>query len=714
MVKALLRVVFRLFFRIEVRGSVQPHPKLLIISNHQSFLDAFAVGAFLRVRPVWVVHTAIARLWYFRIGLRFIPHITLDTRKPMAMKAVVALVESGQPVLIFPEGRITVTGSLMKIYEGPAMVAVRTGATVVPVHVEGAVYSVFSRMSGDFPRRLFPRITVTVREPGIIDVPGTVSGKTRRRLATEQLRRLMQRAAFEARPRTTLFPALLDAIALHGRGRRLLEDVRETPETYGQFLKATLALGRIAARLAREGENVGVLMPNVSTTAALLFGMFAMRRIPAMLNYSAGLEAMGAACRLGAVHTIVTSRAFLEKARLTAVPEKLPDMRWVYLEDLRSTFGWRDKLWLVRALAFPRSAARRAQPDDPAVVLFTSGSEGRPKGVVLSHASILANIAQILAVVDVTCQDKFLSALPLFHAFGLTVGAILPLICGCRVFLYPSPLHYRLIPETIYDRDCTILFATATFLGHYGRFAHPYDFRCLRLAVAGAEKLGEDVRQLYAEKFGIRVIEGYGASECSPVISANVPMAASPRTTGELLPGMEYRLAEVAGIAEGGLLHVRGPNVMLGYLRPDRPGTFEPVHSEYGPGWYNTGDLVSVSEAGAVTILGRMRRFAKVAGEMVSLDVVERIAVAASPGFQHASASCPQPGRGELILLFTEDAGLERERLQKTARDLGAPDMAVARRIVHISKVPMLGNGKKDYVTLQAMAAEAVSAVART
>ena len=702
--------MLRLCYRVEVRGTIAPHPRLLIVCNHQSFLDAVVLGSFLAVRPVWVVHSAIAARWYFQIGLRFIPHVTLDTAKPIAMKTIVGLVEQGLPVLIFPEGRITETGRLMKIYEGPAMVALRTGATVVPVHIEGPVYSWFSRMSGDWPRRPFPRVRVNILPPTSIETPPVGAAKVRRRIATEQLRRIMQEGVVEARPRTTLFEALLDAVALHGRGRRQMEDARGKEETYGQLIRASLALGRIVAKMTRENERVAVLMPNLNTTVGLLFGLPAMRRVPAMLNYTAGYEAMQAACRLAGARVVLTSRAFLEKARLTEMARRLEGVRLVYLEDVRSAFGLRDKLWLLAALRFPQWAIQAARPEDPAVILFTSGSEGKPKGVALSHESILANVAQLQAVVEFTSKDKFLSALPLFHAFGLTAGAMAPLLSGARVFLYPTPLHYRMIPEIIYDRNCTVLFATGTFLAHYGRFANSYDFRTLRLIAAGAEKLSEDVRKLYNDKFGIRLIEGYGATECSPVIACNSPKAYRPGTVGELLPGMEYRVVPVAGIEEGGMLHVKGPNVMLGYLRPD--GSIEPVQSECGEGWYATGDVVSVEDR-AVTILGRMRRFAKVAGEMVSLELAEKIATAASPNLQHASAAVPQPGRGEMILLFTQDPDLRRDRLLEAARAIGAPEIAVPRRIVHLPHLPLLGNGKKDHVQLDRMALTMEAAATR-
>lgn len=709
MIALLVRLLCRLLFRVQVRGRFEPGGKMLIVANHQSFIDGVLLGAFLPVKPTYLVHSSIARKRRFRIGLRFIPHLVVDSANPLAMKSVVELVESGTPVVIFPEGRITSTGGLMKVYEGPAFVAAKSGARVLPVHIHGPLYSWFSRMSGDFPKKLFPKFTITYLPARAIAMPEGRTGRIRRRLASEALRRIMQEAQFLSRRRTTIFEAFLDSIALHGRGRRMMEDIREKEESYHQILRASLALGRIVSKLAAEDEHVGVLMPNVGTTVSLLLGMFATRRVPAMLNYTSGLDGMQNACRIARVRLVLSSRAFIERAGLGAVVEKLRDVRVVYLEDLRPAFGLSDKLWLIGwALWFPRTAIRRSRPEDPAIVLFTSGSEGKPKGVVLSHDSILANIAQLQAVIEFSSKDKFMSALPMFHSFGITAGFLAPMICGGRVFIYPSPLHYRVIPEIIYDRDCTILFATGTFLGNYARFAHPYDFYRIKYAVSGAEKLSEEVRRIYIDKFGLRILEGYGATECSPVISVSTPLSNQPGSVGELLPGMEYRLAPVAGMEGAGILHVKGPNVMLGYYRDDRPGVIQPPSSEFGEGWYETGDVVTIDETRAITIRGRLKRFAKVAGEMVSLESAERIASAVSPKFGHGAVAWHEVRRGELIALFTEDPNLQRERLQDKARELGMPEIAVPRKVIFLEKLPLLGNGKKDYVTLGGMVEEFV------
>lgn len=707
MLRAVLKGLFTLLFGVRVLGDASPlkQDKLLVIANHLSFLDGILLGLFLPMRPTFVVHTTVLKQPFFRMVLSQVPHLAVDPTSPMAMKKVIALLESGQPVVIFPEGRITVTGSIMKVYDGPAFVAARTGATILPVRLDGPERSYFSRLSGQFRRQLFPRITITLLPATTIAMPQAPTAKQRRRKAGEAMRRLMQEMIFSSRPTQTLFTALLDAMAVNGPDARMLEDMNQEEQSYRDLLKGSLALGRLIARFTEEGENVGVLLPNVSTTVCTIFGMSAMRRVPAMLNYTAGAAGMQYACEAAGVRTIVTSRRFLEIARLAATVQAIRNVQVVYMEELRARFTWADRLWLVLvALRMPRVVMRSSSPREPAVVLFTSGSEGKPKGVVLSHEALLANVAQIRAVVDFSPADKFLVALPVFHAFGLTCGAIMPLVTGSRLFLYPSPLHYRIIPEVIYDRGCTVLFGTSTFLGAYARFAHPYDFYRLRYVVSGAEKLSDEVRKTWYERFGIRIMEGYGATECAPVIAVNTPMAYRTGTVGTLLPGVECRLQPVEGIAEGGILHVRGPNVMLGYYLHEAPGVLQPPVSDLGEGWHGTGDIVTIDEDGFLRIRGRVRRFAKIAGEMVSLEVVEKIAQTASPGGQHASVAVADPKRGESLVLFTNDAGLEREAIVQAARTLGAPELAVPRRIEHLKALPLLGTGKTDYVNLKKLA----------
>jgi acyl-[acyl-carrier-protein]-phospholipid O-acyltransferase / long-chain-fatty-acid--[acyl-carrier-protein] ligase len=709
MLKRVLRVLFRLLFRIRVLGmdDVFNTRPLLIVANHESFLDGMLLGLYLPVEPVFVVHSGVPKVPLFRWVLSLTDYLAVDPMHPLAMRKVVKLLESGRPVAIFPEGRITTTGSLMKVYDGPAFAAARSGASVVPVRIDGASRTYFSRMYGDHPKRFFPQLKLTVLAPTRIEPPQATTAKGRRHEAGEAMRRIMQKMLFDSRPEQSMCSALADVVALHGRGREIMEGMKPGTYTYGDFLKMTLVMSRLAGEITRPGEHVGVLMPNMASTLALIFGLNAGRRVPAMLNFTAGREGMQNACIAAGVKTVITSRLFLKKAELVETVSGLRDLRIVYLEDLRARLNAFDKLWLMGfALWLPRLAMADPDPESPAIVLFTSGTEGKPKGVVLSHRALLANIAQIRAVVDINPADKVLNVLPIFHSFGLTGGALLPLLTGAKAVLYPTPLHYKIIPELAYDRGCTVLYGTSTFLGNYAKHANPYDFHKMRYVIAGAEKLAENVRQAWIDKFGIRILEGYGATETAPVLAVNTPMANRPGSVGQLLPGIEAKVIPVPDIEDGGLLHVRGPNIMSGYYRYEAPGILEPAHSELGKGWYNTGDVVHIDAEGFIRILGRVKRFAKVAGEMVSLGMVEELAAQVSPEATHAAAACPDPKRGEAVQLFTTDPELDRDRLQAGARELGLPELAVPRDIRVVEALPLLGTGKVDYVTLARMAAQ--------
>ncbi len=708
-IKVLLRTLSSLMFRVQVKG----HPpadsgRLLVVANHESFLDGLLLGLFLPLDPVFVVHTGVVRNPAFRLLLSLVDYLAVDPTSPMAMKKVIRLLESGRPVVIFPEGRITTTGSLMKTYDGPAFVAAKTGATILPVRIDGAARTYFSRLAAHVPRRLFPRISLSILPTTHIPMPEAPTARDRRRRAGEAMRRLMQEMIFATRPDQTLFTTLLDAADIQGHGHSLVEDLKQIEYSYRDVIKMALALGRLVARESRPSEKVGILLPNLAPTLGLVFGLSAYRRTAAMLNYTAGVEGLQAAITAAQIRCIVTSQAFVEQAKLGDKLPALQGVRLIYLEELQATMRLSDKLWLLLwALPFPRLALPAGSPEDAAVVLFTSGSEGKPKGVVLSHRALLANVAQIRAVVDFSIDDKILNALPLFHSFGLTAGGLLPVLAGARVFLYPSPLHYRVIPELAYDRNCTVLLGTSTFLGNYAKFAHPYDFYRLRYVIAGAEKLATPVRDLWFEKFGIRIFEGYGATETAPVLAVNTPMAFRSGTVGQFLPGIQYQLVPIPGIAAGGMLHVKGPNLMSGYLRFENPGVLQPPASPAGDGWYETGDVVELSDEGFVKIVGRVKRFAKVAGEMVSLEAVEKLAASTSPTAAHAASTQPDPARGETILLFSTDPALNREQLQVTARSGGWPEIAVPRRIITVDALPLLGTGKIDYVSLKQWAERA-------
>lgn len=711
--KALLRMLLARLYKVEVKGLehyAAAGQRVLVVANHTSFLDAVLLACFLPDRLTFAINTHIARAAWVRPLFALVDLFPMDPTNPLSVKSLIKYLRQDRKAVIFPEGRITVTGSLMKIYQGPGLIADKTAAALLPIRIEGAQYTPFSRLRGRVRLRWFPQISLTVLPPQYLTIPETVRGRARRRLAGAKLADLMNEMMFATTNwRRTLIEAVLDASRVHGAKHRVAEDIERKPVSYRQLLMRAFILGRYCARQTQVGERVGVLLPSTVNTLATFLALQLYGRVPAMLNFSVGAQALLSAVNTAGIRRVLTSRRFVRMARLTAVVEQLGERVEIeYLEAVRQRLGVLDFIRGMLAARFAGLVYRRncpnCQADDPAVVLFTSGSEGTPKGVVLSHANLLANQAQLAARVDFSAKDIILNALPLFHSFGLTAGTLLPLLAGMKTFFYPSPLHYRIIPEISYDINATVLFGTNTFLAGYARFAHPYDFYSVRYVFAGAEKLQEQTRRIWAEKFGVRVFEGYGATETSPVLSANTPMDYRPGSVGRLLPGIEARLLPVPGIERGGRLEVRGPNVMLGYLRAEQPGVLQAPGTEQGLGWYDTGDIVEIDADGFLHIRGRAKRFAKVGGEMVSLAVAEELAAQAWPGYQHAVVAIPDASKGEQLVLVTDYAEAARAALLEQARALGVAELSVPRRVQVVRSVPLLGTGKIDYPAAQALA----------
>lgn len=701
---ALATRVLRWVYRVEVRGMenvAAAGERAIVVANHVSFLDAPLLATLLPGRPAFAIDRTVAQRWWVRPFLGMVEVFPIDPSKPLALKSLVKAVRGGRRCVIFPEGRITVTGALMKTYEGPGLVAEAAGAAILPVRIDGAQYTPFSRLRGKVRLRLFPKITLTVLPPERLSVDPGLDGRARRAAMGRRLYEIMTSLAFSACDvNRTLFEAVLDARTIHGRRAPIIEDTDRKPLSYDRLIAASHVMGRRIARLAGPGERVGVLLPNAAGAAVVFCALQAYGRVPALLNFTTGTARLRAACEAAQLRTVLTSRRFLATARLEDTAAALEgQVRLVYLEDIRAALTRWDRLFGLAAALFARALHwRRAgrTPDDPAVVLFTSGSEGTPKGVVLSHRNILANIHQVAAVIDFTPADVVFNPLPVFHAFGLTGGLLLPLVSGVRTFLYPSPLHYRVIPELVYGTNATVLFGTDTFLAGYARAAHAYDFFSVRYVVAGAERVREETRRLWADRFGLRILEGYGATETAPVIAVNTPMQYKAGTVGRLLPGIEPRLVPVPGLERGAQLVVRGPNVMLGYLRAGRAGVLEAPPD----GWYDTGDIVDLDAAGFVTVLGRTKRFAKVAGEMVSLAVVEELAAAVWPEHRHAAVAVPDQRRGEQVVLVTDSPAADREALIRHAQAAGIAEILVPRSVLRTEHLPLLGTGKVDYPAL--------------
>ncbi|MFO7298386.1 MAG: AMP-binding protein [Pseudomonadota bacterium] len=505
--------------------------------------------------------------------------------------------------------------------------------------------------------------------------------------------------------RTTLFSALLRASARYGADRAVIEDVERTPLTYRRLIQSSIVLGRKLTEFTRRGENVGVMLPNVAALPVTIFALNAFGRVVAMLNFSAGVANLLSAVRTAVVRTVITSRRFIDEGRLDDVVQALsgyeaaPDrkVRIVYLEDIRGSITKADKVkgGLQAAIAGAVHRWYALEPEQPAVILFTSGTEGEPKGVALSSRNLVANAEQIYAFTEGVLQpdDILFNPLPIFHSFGLTGGTLLPIFHGIKTVLYPSPLHYRAVARLIGETKATILIATDTFLQGYARAARPEDLGSIRYAVAGAERVKDTTRAMWS-KTGAVLLEGYGVTECSPVLAVNVPETNKPGTVGKMLPAIEYRLAPVEGLKNAGRLSVKGPNVMLGYMLPENPGVISPPPD----GWHDTGDIVSIDEEGFVTIRGRAKRFAKIGGEMVSLAAVESVISTLWPEGNHVVVSAPDPHKGEQLVLVTDMADADRDTLIRHMHEEGLPALWVPKAIYVVPAIPVLGSGKVDLV----------------
>lgn len=709
LMKTIMQMILKTFYKVEVRGLeniAKAGDRAVIVCNHVSLLDAPVLAAFLPGKPMFAVNTFVAEWFWVRPFLKMIDAFPLDPANPFSLKHLIKEVATDRHCVIFPEGRLTETGALMKIYDGPGMIADKAGAKILPIRLDGVQHTPFSRLKGKVPLRTFPKITMTILEPQEFEIPPEIRGRARRAAAGRELYDLMEKMMFMTEDRNqTLYQALMKARHVSGDKSIIAEDVMRKPLRFKDLVRGSIVLGRKMAAKTKKGENVGMLLPNSCGALVAFFGLQAYGRVPAMLNFSAGSKSILSACNSAGVQTVVTSRKFIEMGRLQPLLDELKQsVDIVYLEDLKASITPFDKLRALYALDVANYIhhCQKVSAEDPAVILFTSGSEGTPKGVVLSHANLMSNIVQLSCRVDFNRQDVVFNCLPMFHSFGLTGGTLLPILSGVRTFLYPNPLHYRIVPELVYSSNATIMFGTDTFLNGYARKADPYDFYRMRYIFAGAEKVKDETRALYSNRFGVRILEGYGATETAPGLTLNSPMHMKDGTVGRLLSGIEYRLEDVPGVDEGGRLFVRGPNVMLGYYKDDKPAILQPPED----GWYDTGDIVSIDDEGYVKILGRAKRFAKIAGEMVSLTSVETMVSSVYPDESHAVVAIPDARKGEQLILVTTYKKAERKDLSVYASENGISELSVPKTIIVVDSVPVLGSGKTDYTGVSNIVAE--------
>ncbi len=717
----LIRLILRLLFRFRAFNEEvlrTPGP-VLLLPNHTSWFDWLFLGVCLErdwrfVTSATTAHTS----WVHRFIMDNRRTFPVENDSPYAIKHMAEYLQKGGRLVLFPEGRLSTTGCLMKLFDGTGFLIHKTKAKVIVGYLRGANQMKPAVNPGY--SRWFPQLSVHFSEVLNAPDPGHVSTAIARTQITNWLRTRMIRLQFDSEMEfgARSVPAAIAERVRERPGFEVLEDVTWKPLAYRRlFMGASLLAqqwrhrietSEHATRNTQHAPHVGVLLPNVNGFPVTLLSLWEAGKVPAILNYSTGPAVMLACAQLAGLKHIVSSRTFLTKAKLDVKPLEDAGVQFHYLEDVRADIGGSAKFMaLLRSWFVPASAiSREHDTDDTAVILFTSGSEGVPKGVELSHRNILANIRQMFAVSDLQDTDRFFTTLPLFHSFGLTVGTLLPLVRGAYVCIYPSPLHYRVVPTVLYDKNATVFLATNTFLSGYARKAHAYDFRSLRYLFAAAEKLQESTVRTWGEKFGVRVLEGYGATECSPCVSVNMPMNPRQSSVGELLPGMECRVEQVEGVSEGGRLFVRGPNVMKGYLNADANEKFQSLG-----GWYDTGDIVRVDADNFLHILGRLKRFAKVSGEMVSLTAVEEALAGAFPHyglrFAVAVVARPDEDKGERLIAVTNEPRLTLEEIRAAIKAKGLSNLAVPREVKAVREIPKLGTGKVNHRELEKLIRDA-------
>lgn len=710
--KKVFRRILGFLFKVEVNGLEnlkKAGNRALIIPNHTSYMDVLLLSAFLDEEITFAISDKLIE----KTLVKFMTNLTdirpLDPHSPFAVKYMAEQLNENKLCMILTEGIIEGGNTRMKIYEAPAMMAVKGNAPVLPVRIDGAANAVFSRVLGTKAVfKFLPKITLNILEPVAFQFPAEMTTREIREKSSARLHDILTQMTFDSYDKKrTLFEAVADSMHMAGYLKPVLEDTSRKPVKFCLFFLKAFILGRLMQRTVGSEKYVGLMIPTTNACALAFWGLHAFGKIPAMINFTSGPKQVVSTCETIGLKTVITARKVVSMAKLESLIETLEksNIRIVYLEDLKPGLKTKDELIGIAGALFPKTVyshtcEHKVSPGDTAVILFTSGTEGFPKAVFLSHQNILSNCYQLPSIFDVYPNDVFLNCLPMFHSFGLGAGVILPLLLGVKTVLYPTPLHYRIIPEICASVKATVFFGTDTFLAGYAKCANPYDFNSLRIVASGAEKVKEETRRIWAEKFGVRILEGYGATECSPFIAVNTFLHSKKDSVGRLLPGMQYKLKPVEGITAGQELCVKGPNIMQGYMRHTSPLQLIPPKD----GWYNTGDIVSVDDEGYIFIKGRCKRFAKIGGEMVSLPAVETVIEKRYPEFISGVVNIPSAQKGEQIVLITTCRDITRDKLISAFKADGITELGLPSRIIVTDQPPLLGTGKFDYVAAKEMA----------
>ncbi len=722
--RLLLVLLTHTFYRLRVvgRAHVPLEGGALLVPNHVSFVDALLLIASVD-RPIrFLVHAAYYHHPVFKPIARLSGALPIaSTGAPReilrSIREAGNLLDQGEIVCIFPEGQITRTGTLLPFRSGFERIVKGRSVPIIPVHLDRVWGSIFSFVQGRFftkwPERIPYPVTVSFGAPL---PPDTTAAGVRQ--AVLELAESAWRLRKADRP--TLHRSAIRALRRHPL-RLAFADVTRPKVSCFQALVGVIALARVLRSSWRGQQNVGILLPPTVGGALVNIAATLSGRTTVNLNYTAGRAGMASAIERAELRTVVTSRVFVEKANLE-LPE---NATYLWMEDIRSRIGTMDKLTAmllavlapVRLLERVAGAERPPSVDDLATIIFSSGSTGEPKGVMLSHFSIDSNVNSVAQVFRVSQEDRLIGILPFFHSFGYLTTLWFAAIHGVAVIFHPSPLDAPAIGELIHRYRVSILMATPTFLQLYLRRCLPEQFGSLRVVLTGAEKLPDRLAQAFEDRFGIRPIEGYGVTECAPVIAVNCPdfraagffqPGTKRGTVGQPIPGVAVRIVdpdtdEPRPVGTSGLLLVRGPNVMNGYLGRD-----DLTAAVMRDGWYVTGDIALIDEDGFLRITDRLSRFSKIGGEMVPHGTVEE-ALQVAAGAEttvFAVTSVPDEKKGEqLAVLHTLSEDDIPPILEKVAAS-GLPNLFMPRRdrFIKVDSIPVLGTGKLDLRAIKRVA----------
>ncbi|MEQ1952990.1 AMP-binding protein [Mesorhizobium yinganensis] len=701
--QALLYLPLKLFYRIDdrrIRLAREAETPVIYVVTHQSRLDPALMLSLLPDDTLHILDEDSAKAIWLEPWRELARTIAFNAEHVFVSRRLVRVLKRKGRIAVYLPENVEPDTRDFRLYRAVSRIALQGDARIVPVIIDGSRHLPFSLVDDDqAPRRLLPKLRIGTLEPLTINEMTARAGAATTTGSNALFDRMAEARSVTAFSRRTLFQAVRSAARRFGVDRQIVEDAVSGTLTYRQLLMAARIFAGRFARMTAPGEAVGLLLPNSNSIAISLLGLMSAGRTAAMINYTAGPANVTSAVRTALIRTIISSRAFIEKAGLEDIVEaaKAGGARLVWAEDIRDGITGFDRLVAASCWQSPVSSQ---DPAAPALIMFTSGSEGAPKAVVLSHQNLISNAMQVEARLAIGPRDFLMNVLPVFHSFGLLGGLILPLLTGVRTLLYPSPLHYKQIPQVAAKRRPTILFSTDTFLSAYAKAADDDDFVSLRFAVAGAEPLRAETRRVWKERFGTRLLEGFGLTEAAPVVAVSTGTHNREASVGRLLPGVRVRLEPVEGITDGGRLWIRGPNVMMGYMSADKPG----VLRELPEGWHDTGDIVSFDREGFITIRGRAKRFAKIAGEMVSLGAVEMLVQSLWPEHRHAVVAVPDKRRGERIVLVTTAAEADAAALRRAGKEAGLAELAVPQDIVKADEIPILGTGKIDYPSTRRLA----------